>query len=366
MYKIQIPPSDAQGRSFGQQYYDTFVQSFRDELRAKLSRRQPWSEGFFQVQGSIRVKLDRGSKAERFIQICINNDRVMRILLFGDLKQQLSLWSAIRKWVNDDTEFFPLDQAVFTSILQAQQAGGSASSHFHTVIKHIFEKRLYNAVLRKDWIVSKLKLEVCPYCGEVPISRSVVQHIVNGKVVIKPELDHFLPKSLFPYFAVNVFNLIPCCDRCNNKSLKGNVLPIYQDANGNWIIRIMHPYGFDNSAVWFSYIPPTVQTPEFQVVVNYVDDNLEVGYNNVLGIQSRYEPYNKDVEDMHERMVSYLSDNAIQYSVDTFGLPKRFERKYVILMLSFNPWKRTPSQTQKYKFLSDIYAQLTGSSVQFI
>ena len=128
----------------------------------------------------------------------------------------------------------------------------------------------------------------------------------------------------------------------------------------------MHPYDFDNSSVWFSYIPPTAQSPEFKVVVNYINDHLKEGYNHVLGIQSRYETYSKDVEDMHDRMLSYLSDNAIQYSVDTFGLPKRFERTYVILMLSFNPWKRNPSQTQKYKFLSDIYAQFTGNYVQFL
>lgn len=50
----------------------------------------------------------------------------------------------------------------------------------------------------------KIRIKVCPYCGFGEIS----------------EIDHFLPKSIYPEFSVFYFNLVPSCHICNSK--KGN------------------------------------------------------------------------------------------------------------------------------------------------
>ncbi|TCL67476.1 hypothetical protein EV196_10232 [Mariniflexile fucanivorans] len=39
--------------------------------------------------------------------------------------------------------------------------------------------------------------------------------------MIKPELDHYYPKSLYPYFGVSFYNLIPSCQSCNGLGVKG-------------------------------------------------------------------------------------------------------------------------------------------------
>lgn len=61
-----------------------------------------------------------------------------------------------------------------------------------------------------------LGLRVCPYCNEQYIAPSLSK---DGKV--RGDLDHFLPKSEYPYFALSIYNMIPCCKFCNS-SLKSS------------------------------------------------------------------------------------------------------------------------------------------------
>lgn len=62
----------------------------------------------------------------------------------------------------------------------------------------------------------KIYIKVCPYCGFGEIS----------------EIDHFLPKSIYPEFSVFCFNLVPSCHICNSKkSNKNNICihPYFED-----------------------------------------------------------------------------------------------------------------------------------------
>lgn len=49
---------------------------------------------------------------------------------------------------------------------------------------------------------------VCPYCN-----RHYIFTLDNNKV--RPQFDHFYPKSKYPYLALSIFNLVPCCSICN-------------------------------------------------------------------------------------------------------------------------------------------------------
>ncbi|QLE85411.1 hypothetical protein FLM48_10170 [Shewanella sp. Scap07] len=59
-------------------------------------------------------------------------------------------------------------------------------------------------------IVKSSNLEVCPFCNNNPII------IAEGKRHIdKPDLDHFYPKSIYPFLAITLSNFVPSCHRCN-------------------------------------------------------------------------------------------------------------------------------------------------------
>ncbi|ARU61219.1 hypothetical protein CBW65_09490 [Tumebacillus avium] len=62
-----------------------------------------------------------------------------------------------------------------------------------------------------------LQVNVCPYCNRQYTFTIMPQGDGRG---MRPQVDHFYAKSLFPFLAVSFFNLIPCCSICNTV-LKG-------------------------------------------------------------------------------------------------------------------------------------------------
>ena len=65
-----------------------------------------------------------------------------------------------------------------------------------------------------------LNVAVCPYCNRQYIF-TVAEHEEHqraGSVTcyVRPELDHFYPKDIYPYLSCNLYNLIPSCSVCNH------------------------------------------------------------------------------------------------------------------------------------------------------
>lgn len=60
------------------------------------------------------------------------------------------------------------------------------------------------------------KYSMCPYCHQ-----SFAHTLVRRKDgSFRPTLDHYYPKSVYPYLALSLFNLVPSCYTCNSQ-LKG-------------------------------------------------------------------------------------------------------------------------------------------------
>ena len=94
----------------------------------------------------------------------------------------------------------------------------------------------------KNWGRHKLlflmEIEVCPYCQRNYIS----SYEENNSKKTTADLDHFYPKSLYPFLALSLYNFIPSCQICNSR-FKGN-----KDTRDS-----IYPYeeGFDELGVKF-------------------------------------------------------------------------------------------------------------------
>jgi len=145
-------------------------------------------------------------------------------------------------------------------------------------------KNLYANKLRKksspgriyyDRLRVSLPDHLCPFCG----ARLVAS------------LDHYLPKTEYPYLAVTPTNLIPACGECNNA--KGSHVPTcVEDA-------FPHPYYESFDFIWLQahlieatpagimFICDTAQAPDAQVsqrVTHYFEKlNLASLYEIVAG-----------------------------------------------------------------------------------
>jgi len=68
-------------------------------------------------------------------------------------------------------------------------------------------------------LVQAYHLRTCPYCQ----ANHINLHVKKAKGVrgasafqMRPPLDHYLPKSVYPYLAVSLSNLVPSCAQCNS------------------------------------------------------------------------------------------------------------------------------------------------------
>lgn len=66
-------------------------------------------------------------------------------------------------------------------------------------------------------LVDKLQVDVCPYCNRIFTTTYYSKD--SGRT--RPHLDHYYPRSIYPFLAISLYNLIPSCYSCNS-SFKGD------------------------------------------------------------------------------------------------------------------------------------------------
>ena len=82
------------------------------------------------------------------------------------------------------------------------------------LLKYVFRYKEFRNQKDIYRFVSLLGVEVCPYCN-----RLFTTTVTKGKQ-IGPQLDHYRSKSKYPFLALSILNLVPCCGVCNH--IKGN------------------------------------------------------------------------------------------------------------------------------------------------
>lgn len=100
------------------------------------------------------------------------------------------------------------------------------------IFKELFSLHNTYSSFSVNWnkkIVNNLNTRTCLYCNR----EYIVNFIDSGKSKTTAELDHFFPRSLYPFLSISFYNLIPSCKTCNSK-LKGD-----EDTFKN---KILYPY----------------------------------------------------------------------------------------------------------------------------
>ena len=107
---------------------------------------------------------------------------------------------------------------------------------------------LYNAFVSNGYesknfdglkFVNDIGLQTCPYCN-----RAYIQS-VSRRGVVRPQIDHFYPKSMYPYLGLSFYNLIPSCSVCNGTTAKGDK-DSYDD-------ELVSPYEIKNNDFKFNF-----------------------------------------------------------------------------------------------------------------
>lgn len=116
----------------------------------------------------------------------------------------------------------------------------TSGSDDNLVLWNIFISHSYNKKeFKKLDFIKRISLGTCPYCN-----RSYIYHLPE-QYKVKPQLDHFYPQSIYPFFGVSFYNLIPCCQTCNGLDVKADNDPVS--------IGLINPYLLEEGQFEFTY-----------------------------------------------------------------------------------------------------------------
>ena len=345
--------------------------SFKDYVRKVIYPfvRDDYRESFTNSVGQkpkmlLTMRVNDNSQTYNFLTQCMNDDTFLRKVLAGSVQEQIDL-------IQDLIQNGHIDCIKNLTKKRAVSNGwhdGDTVDDFNTIIKEIFVTRLFdgknladeNCALDKDWFVKNLGLRICPYCGRAYIYR-VVKASRNGLVSVKPQIDHFLPKSAYPFLALSFMNLIPCCSQCNMSPCKVDNDPL--DDSHQSITKLMHPYYFDDENILFRYglqSADLFNSDSYLVGVGYSTRDYKHGYNHFLAIDKLYAEHRQEVCNMFGRAEAFRAATNNLYSGVGVSNPSFPLLSYAILGYALNPDEE--SKQLLYKFKKDILLQMFNSS----
>ena len=142
----------------------------------------------------------------------------------------------------------------------------------HNILYKIFVDYGYEKIDKLQFI-ENIGLGSCPYCNRNYIFTT------SKKGSIKPEIDHFYPKSLYPYLACSYFNLIPSCPTCNGFGAK-------EAKDTFYVYPISNPYTIKPIDFQFSITPQKVDFIDDVKKEQYDFTNFEIDiYGNKANLK---------------------------------------------------------------------------------
>ena len=170
---------------------------------------------------------------------------------------------------------------------------------YDTIMKYNIKDEERGDLTIGNWLAQELKVDTCPYCN-----RQYTFTINGKKNKIRPQFDHFYPKSIYPYFALSFYNLVPCCSICNH---------IKRDSNS----KLLNPYdkGFgDDFYFKINHENYILNGRNIEVKFDY-SNNLEKDFiekcrNNVekFALEDFYNMHHDYIEEIIEKAYSYNDD----------------------------------------------------------
>lgn len=144
-----------------------------------------------------------------------------------------------------------------------------------------------------------LKINACVYCNASYIVNTNVRSLppkgkISLEVMGRYELDHYLPKSQFPFLCVSFYNLQPSCPFCNRwKSVKDSDFNLYTDD-----LNDLDPFEFIFSQKVMKNLSIDKRKKARNILLSCKDRKLKANHNNVFHIKDLYKAFDDEAEEL--------------------------------------------------------------------
>ena len=144
-----------------------------------------------------------------------------------------------------------------------------------------------------------LKINACVYCNaSYIVNTNMFSLTPNGKTSLeimgRYELDHYLPKSQFPFLCVSFYNLQPSCPFCNRwKSIKDSDFNLYTEDPAD-----IDPFEFEFSPNVIKRLAINKSKSVKNILLNCKDNNLLTNHNDIFHLEELYKSFDDEVEEL--------------------------------------------------------------------
>lgn len=268
------------------------------------------------LQKKAKVWVKAGYVGDKKSHIVMDNDTRT---FFSCLRKNKVVKGLVNLPASKLTKLIDLMEKQFPQLAIDRQAkendSKAAVSTLYRCIYKAFSNYGYDSDLfPTDELMDDLDLTVCPYCNRSFIKMIQVKQNKAGKnIYVKGQLDHFYPRSLYPYLAICKHNLVPSCPSCNGASGKHddntrakNVVNPYllNDSNGMKFKMSIVGKGFTNMQTCAKAISIDVDCTAYPDLANnenifhlkkiyatHTDYAAEIYFKSILRLPYVYKQY---------------------------------------------------------------------------
>lgn len=162
---------------------------------------------------------------------------------------------------------------------------------YNTAINYHGFQAYTNDTLREtiNRFTTKNKIVICPFCG--------LESFINIEGQARLSLDHWLCKDFFPMSAVNLNNLVPIGQSCNQRPAKGNKNVLLDELNNR--TNAYYPYSIhDGINVTFNFINEpnghNIKDADWSLIIevrNPTDESKFQNWLTIMNINIRFNDY---------------------------------------------------------------------------
>lgn len=163
--------------------------------------------------------------------------------------------------------------------------------------KDIFENLYKNELSGKDELKKQFfnlfeDLNVCPYCNRNFINPIYKENSVGrDNKNQSPDIEHFFPKSIYPFLSLSISNLLPSCAFCNK--IKSDVDTFKHNC--------LSPYEIKDSDFRFDFSLELNQVKKVKFISKTDSKNSEI-----LHLESLY-------NEVHSKYINDIFDDILKY-----------------------------------------------------
>jgi len=181
-------------------------------------------------------------------------------------------------------------------------------SDLNRLLYAIFINTEYTKNLQKWEFINRLKLDTCAYCN-----RSYTYSLSKNDG-IKPELDHYYPKSKYPFLGLSFYNLIPSCQTCNGFGGKEGKDPLKNN--------MVSPYLLDHDTFYFTYDIKSIDVLSPLEGISSIEVILKTkkgsGNLNVFKLSELYQKH-------EDHVLELIVKSQLKYTEEYRGYLKSYE-----------------------------------------